>query len=91
MMANRKTKEMVLFLRKAQDLLMDIGFQFKPESKERAEELFEKIIHIPEAIEKDYKLSKSEFVFVTNLVAGLICSANADAIEKSEEAEINEH
>lgn len=87
----RKTKEMVLSLRKAQEVLMDIGFQFKPESEERAEELFEEIIHIPEAIEKDYKLSKSEFVFVTNLLAGLICSSSADAIEKTEEAEINEH
>lgn len=90
-MMKRKTKEMVRFLRKAQQLLMDIGFQFKPEEFERAEELFEKMTHIPEAIEKDYKLSKSEFVFVTNLLASLICSATADAMEKSEEAEINEH
>lgn len=90
-MAKRKTKEMVRFLRKAQVLLMDIGFQFKPESEERANELFEIMTHIPEAIEKDYKLSKSEFVFVTNLVAGLICSATADALERAEEAERNEH
>ena len=90
-MMKRKTKEMVRLLREAQHLLMDIGIQFKPESEERAEELFEIISHIPEAIEKDYKLSKSEFVFVTNMVAGLICSGGADAIERAEEAERNEH
>lgn len=81
----RKTKEMIRFLRKAEQLLMYIGFQYRPESDERAEELIETLTHIPEAIERDYKLSKSEFVFVTNLVASLICSASADAMEKAEE------
>lgn len=81
----RKTKEMIRFLRKAEQLLMYIGFQYRPESDERAEELIETLTHIPEAIERDYKLSKSELVFVTNLVASLICSASADAMEKAEE------
>lgn len=84
-MMKRKTKEMVRFLRKAEQLLRDIAIQFKPEDDERAAELVETIVNIQKAIEKDYKLNKSELVFVMNLVAGFICNASANAIEEAEE------
>ena len=90
-MTKRKAKVMVRFLRKAQELLTEIGIAMRPENHERGEQLFNIAIEIPEKLEKEYNLDKRELAFVTHIAASLICSASADAIEKAKEAEINEH
>lgn len=90
-MMTRKTKETVRFLKKARNLLLDMGVSMKPANDERVKQLFEIATGIPGKIEKEYNLDKQELAFVAYIMASFICSASADAIEKAEEAAKHEH